>query len=186
MAAMKNSRATQPYRKGAARQSGLAMKAMQRGRTGTGGNPMDVQRAIAKGGDAPRTMHQPVKMSDAAAADAYKQQASTLRRESRLADRAQSVAAVGLARKTMRKPKAPAASPGSNANFHKAKGPAEINRTGNARNDQMFKTVPGRGGEWHVYENGRRVFVAKPKPKASINSPGLKGKARGPAKGVAR
>jgi hypothetical protein len=183
---MKNSRSTQPYRKGQARQPGLAMKAMRRGRTATGGSPMDVQRAIAKGGDAPRTMHQPVKTGDAAMADAYKEKAATQRQVSRLADRAQSVAEIGRARKGTRKPKAPAAASGSNANFHKAKGPTEINRTGNARTDQMFKTVAGKGGVWHVYENGRRVFVAKPKPKASINTPGLAGKARGPAKGVSR
>jgi hypothetical protein len=57
---MKPSHRTQPYRKGQARQPGLAMKAMQKGRTGTGHNPMDLQRAIAKGGDAPRKVHSPV------------------------------------------------------------------------------------------------------------------------------
>jgi hypothetical protein len=60
MAGMKPSRSTQPYKKGGPRQPGLAMKAMQKGRTGTGFNPADITRGIQKGGSAPRAMAQPV------------------------------------------------------------------------------------------------------------------------------
>jgi hypothetical protein len=60
MAAMIASRRTQPYRKGQPRHAGLAMKAMQKGRTGTGFNPADITRGIQKGGNAPRAMAQPV------------------------------------------------------------------------------------------------------------------------------
>lgn len=117
------SRATQPFRKGVARQPGLALKAMKRGRTALGGNPMDVQRAIAKGGNAPRQMAKPVAP-----------------------------------------PKGkPAAAPATKGGFSKFT--LHKNATGNERDGQAFRTVAGisKGGakgEYHVYGNGRRVFVA--------------------------
>ena len=57
---MKPSRATQPYRKGVARQPGLADKAMKRGRTATGFNPSDIMRGMQKGANGARKVLQPV------------------------------------------------------------------------------------------------------------------------------
>jgi hypothetical protein len=49
MPRMRATRRTQPYRKSAAgRQGGRTLAAMLKGRTGTGGNPADVQRAMQK------------------------------------------------------------------------------------------------------------------------------------------
>lgn len=42
------SRLTQPYRKGAPRAKTQALTAMKRGRTSSGANPMDTQRAVQR------------------------------------------------------------------------------------------------------------------------------------------
>lgn len=49
--------------------------------------------------------------------------------------------------------------PRSNANFHRIGGRPQFNRTGNKRSGEMFKRVATRGGNFHVYESGKRVFV---------------------------
>jgi hypothetical protein len=129
---MKPSHSTQPYRKSTGRQPGLALKAMKRGRTGTGFNPMDVQRQIAKGGNAPRKVHAPVAKPEFAGG--------------------------GLARR--------------------------LNRTGNDRDGQIFRTVKGTSksgvsGEYHVYAGGKRVFVADKGAHAPVvKGSKLAGKAR--------
>src|SRR4051794_1625091 len=45
--------------------------------------------------------------------------------------------------------------------------------TADLRTDLMprYTTQPGNGGEWHIYPGGRRVFVRKQAPRASINPP---------------
>jgi hypothetical protein len=49
-----------------------------------------------------------------------------------------------------------------------------VNRTGNARNGQRYRSVLTDGGnEIHVYEDGTRVFVRKqPAPAAHTDRPG--------------
>jgi hypothetical protein len=164
MGAMNASRRTQPYRKGQARHAGLAMKAMQKGRTGTGFNPADITRGIQKGGNAPRAMAQPVGPAKGIAAKVDPAAAVAKR----------SAAAVASKRT------AQATAPGkSNRNFFRAKSPVEKNTTGNSRAGQSFKTVAAKGGEYHVYENGDRVFVKKPSAAATFAK-------RARAKGVSR
>ena len=94
------------------------MKAMRKGRTATGFNPADLTRAIAKGGNAPRQMAQPVAPAKGVA-------------------RPQAVGGLGK----------------------------RMNRTSNARAGQTFREVKGTSkagvaGTYHVYDGGRRVFVA--------------------------
>lgn len=137
---MKNSRSTQPYRKGQARQSGLAMKAMQKGATAGGFNPMDVQRKIAKGGNAPRKMLQPV-------ARALTPPPSK-----------------GVART----PKAKGPGPFSKFQLHKNTTGNE--RDGQTFRTVAGTSKSGQKGVYHEYAGGKRVFVAKgPKPKSLAN-----------------
>lgn len=40
---------------------------------------------------------------------------------------------------------------------------ALINTTGNKRSGQAYFTKAYKGGEWHIYDNGKKVFVKKKK-----------------------
>lgn len=53
-------------------------------------------------------------------------------------------------------------------------GTASTNSTGNSRSGKSFFRQKGpRGGSWHVYDNGKKVFVPKKKKKTPVG-PGTK------------
>jgi hypothetical protein len=189
MGAMNASRRTQPYRKGQPRHAGLAMKAMQRGRTGTGFNPADITRGLQKGANGSRTMHAPVAPAKGIAAKpaapsgmSAEAQISRIKsnrnRAQALAKRAATAAADVKADQSTRSPK-------SNANFQRAKGPVATNTSSNSRAGQSYKTVATSKGEWHVYENGSRVFVKKLSARQA-KARSFAQRASSPAKGVSR
>jgi hypothetical protein len=187
MGAMNASRRTQPYRKGQARHAGLAMKAMQKGRTGTGFNPADITRGIQKGGNAPRAMAQPVAPAKGVSAVAPTVDPGVAAVKQAAANRRRSKMAAKVATQSVSDKRADQStrSPKSNANFQRAKGPVVKNTSSNSRADQSYKTVATSKGEWHVYESGERVFVKKPSARQA-KARSFAERASAPAKGVSR